>query len=151
IAETARAMPRVESRSHKPTIEKAVLVVALLASVPAALGGPASVPAAKGEPTVAAQFELPSMTLASAQARVWPHRVEHDHGVVLGGIFSGLSHASGDPENVFYCVSDRGPNDEILSGSERRRRFPVPEYSPIIYRIAAEGSRIRILNEIGLR
>lgn len=151
IAETAAVMPRVESRSPKHIMEMVALGLALVASVPAALGGQASVPAAKGEPTVVAQFELPSMTLASAQARVWPHHVEHDHGVMLGGIFSGLSHAPGDPENVFYCVSDRGPNDEIVAGSERRRRFLVPEYSPIIYRIAAEGSRIRILSEIGLR
>src|SRR5262245_60130834 len=143
-------MPRVE-RSPRPVFHGVLFVLAVLAPSPTARATSSPPPAQKDEATVVAQFELPSMSLAAAQARVWPHRIDHDRGVQLGGIFSGLTHATGDPDNVFYCVSDRGPNDEIAVGSERHRTVLVPEYDPVIYRIAAERGKIRILGEIGLR
>lgn len=35
----------------------------------------------------------------------------NDRGLHLGGIFSGLYHAQGEPENVFYAIAVGNDND----------------------------------------
>lgn len=70
---------------------------------------------------------------------------------MLGGMFSGLCHVSGDPENVFYAAADRGPNEEVMVGKEQRRTFPVSEYGPLIYKLRADHGRLHVISQIGIR
>lgn len=88
-------------------------------------------------------YTLPTIELGTAQKEALPGAV-NDRGLHLGGIFSGLDHAQGDPENVFYAIADRGPNGRITIGKNRRRTFAVPEYNPTIYKISLLGDRIQI-------
>jgi len=66
------------------------------------------------------------------------------------GIGSGAYHAKDDPANVFYTVTDRGPNikcnatqsvagiaDKSLCGGDKAGKvFPIPSFVPTIYKIA---------------
>lgn len=91
------------------------------------------------------RYTLPTIELGTAQ-KVVPGGV-NDRGLHLGGIFSGLYHAQGEPENVFYAIADRGPNSRITIGKERRRTFAVPEYNPTIYKLSVAGDRIEIIDQ----
>lgn len=92
------------------------------------------------------RYTLPAIGLGDAQKRALPNTV-NDRGLHLGGIFSGLYHPQGDPENVFYAIADRGPNGRITVGKARRRTFPVPNYDPTIYKLSVTGDRIQIVDE----
>ena len=91
------------------------------------------------------RYTLPTIELGTAQ-KVVPGAV-NDRGLHLGGIFSGLYHAQGEPENVFYAIADRGPNDRITIGKERRRTFAVSSYNPTIYKLSVVGDRIEIIDQ----
>jgi hypothetical protein len=72
------------------------------------------------------------------------------------GIGSGAFHAAGDPADVIYTLSDRGPNIDcgdaeaiagvsaarICQGEKTGKVFPAPSFAPSIYRveIGAHGS-----------
>ncbi len=92
--------------------------------------------------TLIERYTLPPIRLGAAQ-----EVVRDDRGLHLGGIFSGLDHAQGDPENVFYVIADRGPNSRITVDKERHRTFPVPSYNPTIYKISVTGDRIQIIDQ----
>jgi hypothetical protein len=68
------------------------------------------------------------------------------NGINLGG-FSGLTHVPGDPENVFYTLTDRGPN-ETVSG---QARFLIPKFTPTIIQIQVVNNTINILQQIPLK
>ncbi len=91
-------------------------------------------------------YTLPTIGLGAAQEKALPGAV-NDRGLHVGGIFSGLYHAQGDPANVFYAIADRGPNGRITVGKNRRRTFPVPDYNPTIYKLSLAGDRIQIIDE----
>jgi hypothetical protein len=67
-------------------------------------------------------------------------------GINLGG-FSALTHVPGDPANVFYTLTDRGPNVSEAGQS----RFPIPTFTPKIIKIQVLGSNINILQQISLK
>ncbi len=92
------------------------------------------------------RYTLPAIGLGDAQKRALPNAV-NDRGLHLGGIFSGLYHPQGDPENAFYAIADRGPNGRITVGKNRRRTFAVPEYNPTIYKLSLVGDHIQIIDE----
>ncbi len=96
--------------------------------------------------TLIERYTLPTIELGTAQERALPGAV-NDRGLHVGGIFSGLARAQGDPENVFYAIADRGPNGRITVGKNRRRTFPVPNYNPTIYKLSLAGDRIQIIDE----
>jgi hypothetical protein len=81
------------------------------------------------------------------------------------GIGSGAFHAAGDPENIVYTVSDRGPTihcrdagptagvsmDEICNGDKSGKIFAVPEFVPSIYVIElGEKDSFKVLRTIPL-
>ncbi|WP_374311499.1 esterase-like activity of phytase family protein [Dongia sp.] len=65
------------------------------------------------------------------------------------GIGSALFHMKGDPDNVFYSVTDRGPNidcaeaeeltgadfNKMCAGDEKAKIFPQPNFVPSIQRV----------------
>lgn len=71
------------------------------------------------------------------------------------GIGSGAFHYAGDPDNVFYTVTDRGPNikcgdvkkllgdaNASLCGADKKGKvFPMPRFAPTIYKIALNKDR----------
>jgi len=71
------------------------------------------------------------------------------------GIGSGAFHFKDDPDNVFYTVTDRGPNIKCsdvkkllgtanagLCGADKRGKvFPMPKFAPSIYKIALNADR----------
>ncbi|MGN7168308.1 esterase-like activity of phytase family protein [Paenibacillus cellulositrophicus] len=67
------------------------------------------------------------------------------------GIGSSLTHIPGDPDNVFYTTADRGPNGEIDVNGETRRTFPLPNYTPTIYKIQLDQGKITVLETIPLK
>ena len=67
-------------------------------------------------------------------------------GINLGG-FSALTHLPFDPENVFYTLTDRGPNQTVAG----QARFPLPKFTPTILRIEVVGNTINILQQIPLK
>jgi hypothetical protein len=101
--------------------------------------------------TLSASYTLPTTRLKAAQDRAMPGMVPDDRGVNLGGLFSGLYHAKGDPDSIFYAIADRGPNGKVTVGKQRRRTFPVPEYNPVIYKLSAQGNSLQIIDEIPIR
>lgn len=67
------------------------------------------------------------------------------------GIGSSLTHIPGDPDNVFYTTADRGPNGEVDVNGTTRRTFPLPNYTPTIYKIQLEQGQINVLDTIPLK
>src|SRR5215831_2773312 len=72
------------------------------------------------------------------------------NGINLGG-FSALTHLPGDPDNVFYTVTDRGPNGSVKVNGVSQTAFPIPTFTPTIVKIEVVGDTIDILQEIPLK
>ncbi len=96
-------------------------------------------------------YTLSTMGLKTAQNRAIANQVVDDRGVNLGGLFSGLYHAKGDPDTIFYAIADRGPNGQIKVAGENRRTFPVPEYNPVIYKLSTQDNSLQIISETPVR
>ncbi|MFC0213900.1 esterase-like activity of phytase family protein [Paenibacillus chartarius] len=67
------------------------------------------------------------------------------------GVGSSLTHIPGDPDNVFYSTADRGPNGEVDVNGKTVRTFPLPDYTPTIYKIEIKDGGINILDKIPLK
>ena len=81
------------------------------------------------------------------------------------GFGSGATHRDGDPANVFYTVTDRGPNvkcsdsadivgvaDFCGAGNGGDKIFPLPDYAPRIYKIKlSDDFKPEILETIELK
>ena len=83
------------------------------------------------------------------------------------GFGSGAYHYPGDPNNIFYTVTDRGPNikcsdsedvfgiaDFCPTGGDKI--FPIPEYTPSIFKVSLSKNKsgeyeYKILKQIKLR
>jgi hypothetical protein len=100
------------------------------------------------EATIIATFTLPEIPLGSFQNTVLPNSIANDRKLQVGAIGSDMWHGPNDPRNVFWLVSDRGPNGQGTVGSQRRRTFPLPEFSPVILRVQTQGDRIDVLQSI---
>src|SRR5262252_10356599 len=72
------------------------------------------------------------------------------NGINLGG-FSALTHVPGDPANVFYTVTDRGPNGTVKVNGVSQTAFPLPTFTPTIVKIEVVGDSINILQQIPLK
>ncbi|MDJ1183333.1 esterase-like activity of phytase family protein [Roseofilum casamattae] len=101
--------------------------------------------------TLGKVFRLPPLSLRTVQNNAIPNQVSDDRRIRIGGLFSGLDHSPSDPDNVFYAIADRGPNDRITVDGEKRRTFPVPDYTPVIYKLAANNGQLEILDSIPIR
>jgi len=68
------------------------------------------------------------------------------NGINLGG-FSALTHLPSDPKNVFYTLTDRGPNQTVTG----QARFLLPTFTPTIIKIQVVNNSINILQQIPLK
>ncbi|KIL41214.1 copper amine oxidase domain-containing protein [Gordoniibacillus kamchatkensis] len=67
------------------------------------------------------------------------------------GIGSSLIHLPGDPDNVFYSTADRGPNGDATVKGKSVKTFPLPNYTPTIYKIEIADGQIKILDRFPLK
>jgi hypothetical protein len=74
--------------------------------------------------------------------------IENDHGIQLGGVGSDLWHGPGDPPNRLWMLCDRGPNSEANVAGEKRRTFPVPDFTPLILQVEINDGKLKILKSI---
>jgi hypothetical protein len=72
------------------------------------------------------------------------------NGINLGG-FSALTYVPGDPSNVFYTVTDRGPNGTVKVNGVAQTAFPLPKFTPSIIKISVVGNSINVLQKIPLK
>ncbi|MDN4594309.1 esterase-like activity of phytase family protein [Polycladomyces subterraneus] len=72
------------------------------------------------------------------------------HGI-RAGMGSGLVHLPEDPENVYYTITDRGPNVEVKVGDEKRRTFPLEKFTPTIYKVTVRHGEMRVIQSIPLK
>jgi N-acetylmuramoyl-L-alanine amidase len=71
--------------------------------------------------------------------------------IYLGG-FSSLTHVPGDPANVFYTSTDRGPNGDIdATKCSGCKVFPIPDFTPRILKIQLENGSVKVLQQIPLK
>jgi Esterase-like activity of phytase len=116
-----------------------------------AFATPAPTPADSPKPaeaTIIATYTLPEIALGPFQNTVLPNSIANDRKLQVGAIGSDMWHGPNDPPNEFWLVSDRGPNGQGTVGSQRRRTFPTPEFSPVILRVQTQGDSINVLQSI---
>ena len=117
----------------------------------AATATPAPTPTDRPKPaeaTIIATYTLPEIPLGPFQNAVLPNSIANDRKLQVGAIGSDMWHGPNDPPNEFWLVSDRGPNGQGTVGSQRRRTFPMPEFSPVILRVQLEGDSINVRQSI---
>ena len=83
------------------------------------------------------------------------------------GIGSGAYHRVGDPANMIYTVSDRGPNftcddegqaitgltpEQMCAATKGGRIYPIPNYTPSIFSVELlPNNKFRIVDIVGLK
>jgi Esterase-like activity of phytase len=130
-----------------------VLLMLMARSVPS--GGATAIPEPPpinrpkpAEATIIATFTLPEMPLGPFQNAALPNSIATDRKLQVGAIGSDMWHGPNDPPNEFWLVSDRGPNGQSTVGGQRRRTFPLPEFSPVILRVHTQGDSINVRQSI---
>jgi hypothetical protein len=116
-----------------------------VAVAPSPVAAASSAPSAGPTGRILATHVLPDLPLAAFQNAKLPGSVANDRGMLLGGIGSDLWHGHDDAPDVFWMVTDRGPNGQILVDAVNRRTFPIPEYTPTIIKVRAAHGTIEIL------
>ena len=96
---------------------------------------------------VVATFVLPDVRLSKIQNDALPGSLANDRRIMLGG-FSDLWRDQDDPPGVFWTVTDRGPNGEAKVDGQKRRTFPVPDFTPLLLRIEAQDDSLQVLETI---
>src|ERR1051325_11105147 len=90
-------------------------------------------------------YTLPDTPLGAFQNSVLPGSIlatdpigggPGDHGFLLGSIGSGLFRSFLEGPNVYWMVTDRGPNP--MNGTVRT--FPVPSWTPFLIKVRTTGS-----------
>ena len=129
------------------------LVMAVLGGMLPLVAAQDATPVASGQAAIVATYTLPEIALASLQNEALPeHPIGDDRGIMLGGVGSDLWRGPDDAADEFWMVTDRGPNGEIdveVDGEEvTRRTFPVPDFTPLILHVRAEGDALTVLEAI---
>lgn len=114
----------------------------------ATAAAPSTATVAQPVHAIKAAFTLADLPLASFQNGTLPGTIANDRGILLGGVGSDLWHGPNDPANEFWMVTDRGPNGEITVDGGKRRTFWVPEYTPHILKVRAEGTALNIVQAL---
>jgi hypothetical protein len=95
---------------------------------------------------------LPDIALAAASNSAIAGSVSNDQGVLLGGMGSDLYHVPGEPADIFYVVTDRGPNnDTVQPDKSSGTGFVVPTFSPLILKVQLSGTSVKVLETIAIK
>lgn len=123
----------------------------LVAVATAAILAPQTVFAADA-PELISTSVLPDIALAAASNGAITASVTNDQGVLLGGMGSDLYHVPGEPADIFYVVTDRGPNnDTVQPDKSSGTGFVVPTFSPLILKVQLTGSTVKVLETIAIK
>ena len=123
----------------------------LVAAVAVALIQPIATNAADS-PSLISTVTLADITLKSASNASIADSVSDDQGVLLGGIGSDLYHNPNDPKDIFYVITDRGPNnDTVQPDKSAGTGFVVPGFSPIILKVRLTGSKVEVLESRAIK
>jgi hypothetical protein len=97
-------------------------------------------------PVLVSTAVFPDVALKVASNSAITDSVANDQGVLLGGLGSDLYHIPGDAEDIFYTITDRGPNnDTVQPDKSAGTGFVVPTFSPLIMKLQISGTSVTIL------
>ena len=97
-------------------------------------------------PVLVSTAVFPDVALKVASNSAITDSVSNDQGVLLGGLGSDLYHIPGDAEDIFYTITDRGPNnDTVQPDKSAGTGFVVPTFSPLIMKLQISGTSVTIL------
>jgi Esterase-like activity of phytase len=145
----------VRNRRLRTSLWLCFFVLLILMARSAASGAAAAAPAPAStastkpsEATIIATYTLPDIRLGPFQNAILPNTIVNDRNLQVGSIGSDMWYGPNDPPDEFWLVFDRGPNGLGTVGNQRRRTFPLPEFSPVILRVQTEGDSIKLLQSI---
>ena len=99
--------------------------------------------------SVVSTMTLPAMPIGEALNGVLGEgTISDDLGIPIGGTGSDLWRSSTDPEGEYWMVTDRGPNVDVEVDGEERLTFPIPNFTPTILHVRANGDTLEILEII---
>jgi hypothetical protein len=102
-------------------------------------------------PVLVSTAVVPDLALKLASNSAIANSVVNDQSVLLGGLGSDLYHIPGDPADIFYAITDRGPNnDTVQPDKSSGTGFVVPTFSPLILKVQISGSEVKILETIAI-
>lgn len=105
----------------------------------------ASVPS----PRQAALRDPPAV--AALQNAAFPGSIPASSPIRLGSLFSGLAHRAQDGPDLFWGLTDRGPNDEAERGGRKVRLVHLPGYDPAILRLRVKDGTLALEQALFLR
>ena len=92
-------------------------------------------------------YTLPDTPIGAFQNSVLPGTISDDHGFLLGSIGSGLFRSFLEGPNVYWMVTDRGPNP---FNAANQRTFPLEGWTPWLLKVRTNGTSIEILQKVPL-
>jgi hypothetical protein len=138
----------INSTENKGDLMKKFILASLAA---VALVVPQAVFAAEA-PVLVSTAVVPDVALKLASNAAIADSVANDQGVLLGGLGSDLYHIPGDAADIFYAITDRGPNnDTVQPDKSAGTGFVVPTFSPLILKVQISGSEVKILETIAIK
>jgi len=93
-------------------------------------------------------YVFPTEGLKAASNASLANTVVDDLGINLGGMGSDMYRVPGTV-NEYWGVTDRGPNnDTVLADGSAATGYPVPDFSPIIFKFKMNGATPQILERL---
>lgn len=127
----------------------AVAAFVMLAAPFIAIAQDATPETAPAGPAIISVFTLPDTPLSHYQNSLLPdYAIENDRGFLLGGIGSDMYHVPGDPDDIFWLVTDRGPNTDFVTPDGTLLTFPVPDFTPTILQVRIVDESIEVLKAV---
>jgi hypothetical protein len=106
---------------------------------------PSQVSAAE-TPSLISTATIDAISLKTISNNLIAGSVADDAGILLGGLGSDLYHDPKDAKDIFYLITDRGPNnDTVQPDKSAGTGFVVPSFSPVILKVRINGSAVEIL------
>jgi hypothetical protein len=97
-------------------------------------------------PSLVSTATIDAISLKTISNNLIAGSVTDDSGILLGGLGSDLYHDPKDAKDVFYLITDRGPNnDTVQPDKSAGTGFVVPNFSPVILKVRINGTSVEIL------